>query len=164
MSHPVSLRWLVPIGLWVAGYSGPHSSPEATTRAMMEASERGDLAAYKASLVPTAREKVTSAGPPASPSGSTTGAYTLGRPSVDGDSAGVLVRFAPGPDGEVGEMTVYLRKTGGEWLAYALGLGKGDGSQSDIDPEHPETALLQILAEGLKSQAKKDDPGGTGRP
>lgn len=152
---------LLAVGGTLLGCRSDQSAATETARQFMEAAQKGDEQALKATLTTKAREKMnagTSSRLNLKKNG--TGDYTLGQATVDGDTAQVPMTLKQSDKETQGH--VKLRREEGQWKVYALSIALVPGGQEmNLDLENPEAILgelmkqmPQVMGEGMKAMGE----------
>lgn len=162
-----SVRWmmglilLLAVGGTLLGCHNDQRASEDTARSFMEAAQKGDEQALKATLTTKAREKLnagTSSRLNLKKNGA--GDYTLGQATVDGDTAQVPMTLKR--EGKETKGHIKLRREEGQWKVYALSAPLVPGGQElTFDLENPEAILgelmkqmPQVMGEGMKTMGE----------
>lgn len=152
---------LLAVGGTLLGCKSDQSAATETARQFMEAAQKGDAQALKATLTTKAREKMnagTSSRLNLKKNG--TGDYTLGQATVDGDTAQVPMTVKQ--EGKETQGHVKLRREEGQWKVHALSIALVPGGQEmTLDLENPEAILgelmkqmPQVMGEGMKAMGE----------
>lgn len=140
-------------------------SPEDTARAFMEAMNKADEPAVRATLTKTANQKMEK---PLELKADHAMEYTIGQGTVTQNTAQVPVAIKQ-EDGKEETLHFRLRQEEGQWRIYAMTVPTDpNGTEITLDFEHPETyygevfkslgdslgAMLQGMGDGLGAMLK----------
>jgi hypothetical protein len=118
---------------------------EATARAFLEAADRGDNQALRATLTKQAQEAMGDDIGKRSSTERDHSEYVIGQAAIADDTARVPVTVQE-KDSEK-RVAFKMRREDGQWRIYALSLPlEADGGELTLDFEHPEAIAGQVFA------------------